>query len=227
MPSPRKKRKELGVGVPTNDDSNSDSDDDEEKGEPSSPSCTVATNAAANSTKLKCLNCFRAARKDCTGKLCIRCCTDGNCLVHQEQRARARWKEAVMEGTTDIQVRAKNKRSRTIPKGRFRERAFRYMNDTVVLWDLRSVLEPTQHSQAVLPLSQAQATTNPTPSSSVSSAAFAQYQNDLKVKEEILRRSRKNNQSSLDSKTKLRRNYRTTKKRFRSVMENLYQDSLN
>ena len=147
-----------------------------------------------------------------------------------------------MEGTTEIQVRAKHKRSRAIAKGRFREQAFRYMNDTVVLWDVRTVLEPSlpqqqQSSVGIFPAPEkgttttmaaaAVTTTNPTPSTSVSYAVMAQYQNDLKVKDEILRRSRKNNQSSSEVKTKLRRNYRGTRKRFRSVMETLYQESLD
>lgn len=140
-----------------------------------------------------------------------------------------------MEGTTDIQVRAKHKRSRAIPKGRFRERAFRYMNDTVVLWNLRTVLDPSlpQQSQVAQEDRTTPSTTatkennNQAPSASVSSVAFAQYQNDLKVKEEILRRSRKNNQSSSVSKTKLHRNYRVANKRFRSVMENFYRQSLS
>ena len=55
MPPPRKKQKELDGNVPMN------TDIDEE--EPSSPSCTVVSNAASASMKLKCLKCFRAARK--------------------------------------------------------------------------------------------------------------------------------------------------------------------
>jgi hypothetical protein len=188
---------------------------------------------------------------DCTGGLCIRCCTDKNCAVHEEQRAKARWKEAVIEGTTEIQLRARHKRARAIPKGRFKERAFRYMNDTVVLWDLRTVLEPSlpeqqqrRHQQSSAPVVVPPRDGEPrekTPTTttaatatnfaSVSATAMAQYQNDLKTREEILRRSRKNNHSSSkvgDTKTKVvRRNYRGTKKRFQSVMEDLYQQSLD
>jgi hypothetical protein len=67
--------------------------------------------------------------------------------------------------------------------------------------------------------------------SSVSATVMAQYQNDLKTREEILRRSRKNNHSSSKvggTKTKVvRRNYRGTKKRFRGVMEDLFERSLD
>ena len=145
-----------------------------------------------------------------------------------------------MEGTTEIQRKAKHKRARAIPKGRFKEKAFKYMNDTVVLWDLKTVLDPSLPQQQVSSSvdhsptkdnkrgsTTVALTSNSASTASVSAAVMAQYQHDLKVKEEILRRSRKNNQSSLEVKTKLRRNYRGTRKRFRSVMERLYQKSLD
>jgi hypothetical protein len=177
--------------------------------------------------------------QDCTGGLCIRCCTDENCLVHQEQKARARWKEAVVAGTTEIQTRAKRKRARSIPPGRFREKAFRYMNDTIVLWDLRTVLSPPppQAKQQHHPGQQSQqspskpmdrdAGEQPLTSTTVPASALAEYQEDLKTREDILRRSRKNNESGESTKTGFRRNYRGTKKRFRSVVEALYEKSLD
>lgn len=175
---------------------------------------------------------------DCTGNLCIRCCADENCVAHRELRAKARWKEEVMEGTTEIQRKAKHKRSRAIPKGRFKEKAFKYMNDTVVLWDLRTVLDPSLQQQHPSSMDRAKdkrgstttttvTNSNSTFAASVSSADIVQHQNDLKIKDEILRRSRKNNQSSLAVKTKLRRNYQGTRKRLRNVMETLYQKSLD
>jgi len=48
-----------------------------------------------------------------------------------------------MNGTSDIQILAKTKRLRAIPPKRFKEKEFKYMNDTVLLWDLRSVLQPS------------------------------------------------------------------------------------
>jgi len=103
-------------------------------------------NSGMASEKLKCLgmNCSRWARKDCTGSFCIRCCQDyETCFVHKEQRAKTQWKESVMNGTSDIQILAKTKRLRAIPPKRFKEKEFKYMNDTVLLWDLRSVLQPS------------------------------------------------------------------------------------
>mmetsp|Transcript_16451 Transcript_16451/g.35821 ORF Transcript_16451/g.35821 Transcript_16451/m.35821 type:complete len:274 (+) Transcript_16451:111-932(+) len=273
MPSSRK-RKELVVAADdlrkNEDYSNSedidyDDDDDDDKNEVVVPtSLTAVANGNATTTKLKCLKCYRAARKDCTGSLCIRCCTDETCAVHKEQRAKAEWKKAVVLGTTEFQRAAKTKRARKIPKGRFKEEEFQYMNDTVVLWDLRSVLEPSprrwqqqcQHQQALPLPSSTQAprvetgtptrlassdgvtpaiaiatTTTPTPL--VSASANAEYQNDVKVRDEILRRSRKNNSSRavatlpVEGATRVRRNKNGTKKGFRGLMEDLYQRSLD
>eukprot|EP00536_Pseudo-nitzschia_multiseries_P014545 jgi/Psemu1/262248/estExt_Genewise1Plus.C_7210022 len=135
----------------------------------------------------KCLKCPRIARKDCIGLLCIRCCTDKTCVAHEEQRAKARWKEDVTSGTTEIQQAAKAKRALKLIRGRFRESEFQYINDTVVLWDLRT--------------------------------------NDLKIKEDILRRCRKNSSYFARKPVNARRDYSRTKKRFRRVMEDLYQRS--
>ena len=216
---------------------------------------------------------------DCTGSLCIRCCTDETCAVHEEQRVKARWKEAVTNGTTKIQLTAKAKRARRIPKGRFKEKEFNYMNDTVVLWDLRTVLEPPPpHKQAAIvvavaalatteqrsssygtPSSQLSASpsggggggcapakkntaanvptsstnTNTNINTTISASDIAKYNNDLKIKEEILRRSRKNNSQQHDDEKRrrsvvvdVRRDYRRNTKRFRSVVEDMYQKSL-
>ena len=41
-----------------------------------------------------------------------------------------------MAGTTPLQLLVKEKRSKSIPVGRFKEQDFSYLGDTVVLWDL-------------------------------------------------------------------------------------------
>jgi len=224
------------------DDDNSESIGNEE--EEASICTKINTENNKTTIKLKCQNCHRLARNDCTGKLCIRCCQDTNCKVHQELKAKQQWKEDVMNGTTDIQLQAKQKRRKAIPKGRFKEKAFRYMNDTVVIWDLQTTLNPTlaissQNSlpKQSLPSQLSSPATNhhhhPTTTSSsstTSSTLLKQYQNDLKIKEEILRRSRKNNQTTAYSQNphqqnyrRYKRNYRYTSKRFRSIVQDLYQ----
>jgi hypothetical protein len=43
-----------------------------------------------------------------------------------------------MAGNTDVQLSARDRRGRLIPRGLFRETNFVYMGDTVVIWDLQS-----------------------------------------------------------------------------------------
>eukprot|EP00532_Pseudo-nitzschia_australis_P009913 CAMPEP_0168242560 /NCGR_PEP_ID=MMETSP0140_2-20121125/23516_1 /TAXON_ID=44445 /ORGANISM="Pseudo-nitzschia australis, Strain 10249 10 AB" /LENGTH=268 /DNA_ID=CAMNT_0008177731 /DNA_START=38 /DNA_END=845 /DNA_ORIENTATION=+ len=268
MPSSRK-RKELVVAADdlrkNEDYSNSedidyDDDDDDDKNEVVVPtSLTAVANGNATTTKLKCLKCYRAARKDCTGSLCIRCCTDETCAVHKEQRAKAEWKKAVVLGTTEFQRAAKTKRARKIPKGRFKEeelhgRLVGFAKRPGTLATAVAAAMPTPASVAVAvvhagtkgetgtptrlassdgvtPAIAIATTTTPTPL--VSASANAEYQNDVKVRDEILRRSRKNNSSRavatlpVEGATRVRRNKNGTKKGFRGLMEDLYQRSLD
>ena len=45
-----------------------------------------------------------------------------------------------MSGTTWIQELVKDKRSKLLPKRRFREPGFTYLGDTVVVWNVRDYL---------------------------------------------------------------------------------------
>ena len=140
-----------------------------------------------------------------------------------------------MNGTTDIQQKAKYKKLRAIPKGRFKEIEFKYMNDTVVLFDLRTLLEPSLPSQSQKE-SQKESTTSieqnngsslASPSllpsvdgASVSASAsdIAKYNNDIKIKEEILRKSRKNAYVYDE-----RGGVRSNRKNIRNIIDNLYR----
>jgi hypothetical protein len=73
---------------------------------------------------------------DCTYNLCIKCCTDDGCVVHTEQRSKNLFKQRIMDGTTDLQRTAEEKKSRVILKGRFKEPNFRYLGDTCVVWNI-------------------------------------------------------------------------------------------
>jgi hypothetical protein len=159
-----------------------------------------------------------------------------------------------MNGTTDIQQKAKYKKFRAIPKGRFKEIEFKYMNDTVVLFDLRTLLEPS------LPSSQSQSQKESTTSieqqnngpsltspsllpsvdgassgagnntasssttvtnfacASASASDIAKYNNDIKIKDEILRKSRKNAYIYDE-----RGGVRSNRKNIRNIIDNLYQ----
>ena len=152
-----------------------------------------------------------------------------DCTVHQDQRAKARWKAQVLAGTTAIQQAAKLKRSRKLPKRRYGEHAFVYMNDTVVLWDLRTVLAPalpvvasssssSGPAGAVAGAGALPGTAVASSSSSPSTADLAHYQNAVKLRDAILRKAGKN-----VYKRGLRSN---RKKQIRTVMETLYHQSL-
>jgi hypothetical protein len=92
----------------------------------------------------------------CTRNLCIKCCSDDDCLVHQEQRQKVGWKHQVMTGTTPLQQRAQWKRSQVIKinnsnhkkqKSFLKEPNFKYIGDTVVVWDIRQYLQQEQQQQ--------------------------------------------------------------------------------
>ena len=156
-----------------------------------------------------------------------------DCTVHQDQRAKAQWKAQVLAGTTAIQQAAKLKRSRKLPKRRYGEHAFVYMNDTVVLWDLRTVLAPALPVVASSSSSSSSGTAGATgaagalPGTAVASssssshsttASLAQYQNAVKLRDAILRKAGKN-----VYKRGLRSN---RKKQIRTVIDTLYHQSL-
>lgn len=135
----------------------------------SSSSSTTPTDAPATSTTaLKCSQCGKKGKKGCTQSLCLKCCLDDTCQVHKEQRQQALFKEQVMAGTTPIQLQAKEMRtvmridnsnvgksrstSRSSGRDRFffRESAFQYLGDTVVIWKLSDYLEKPKWKEEAL-----------------------------------------------------------------------------
>ena len=76
----------------------------------------------------------------CTQSACLACCDDSACSVHIEAREQAKWKDQVRAGTTPLQLQAKDKRSKKIPPGRFKESKIGYLGDTVVVWDLHQYM---------------------------------------------------------------------------------------
>jgi hypothetical protein len=56
----------------------------------------------------------------------------------------------VLVGTTPLQRRAQDMRSKAIPSGRFKESGFSYLGDSVVLWDLQQYMaNPAWRDEAV------------------------------------------------------------------------------
>ena len=148
--------------------------------------------------------------------MCAKCCTDSKCEIHELQRQKAIWKEQVLQGTTDVQLAAAEKRRLKLPKGRFKEPSFRYLGDTVIIWDIRQCLFPEQHRQNSGTSSSLAVDNNRTEKKGKSSMSSA-------VVEDILSRARKRNRFTAMGSSKVIRNNR---KRFRRVIEDLYRQSL-
>lgn len=89
---------------------------------------------------MTCLPSLSILQIGCTQSACLACCEDTTCVTHNEVREHAHWKEQVLAGTTPQQLIAKEKRSKAIPPGRFKEQDFSYLGDSVVLWDLDQFL---------------------------------------------------------------------------------------
>ena len=156
---------------------------------------------ANTSAPAKCTKCgTRQARKGCTKSACLACCTDEDCEAHRESREQAQWREKLLAGKTDIQLRAKAKRSKVINKGQFREKEFGYIGDTVIIWNIHEYMaNPKWKDDALRKANRRNAR--------VSGKANNSPKN--KKKKTITKR-RSNNPGG----------------RFRRVMEDLYQSSL-
>lgn len=86
----------------------------------------------------KCRKCGRRpATKGCYEKLCLGCCDSDKCERHQKTKDQARLKEQILAGTTDVQLMAKAIRGKRLQPGRFREPGFKYVGDSVVIWNIR------------------------------------------------------------------------------------------
>ena len=77
---------------------------------------------------------------DCTDSSCLLCCRDDRCVVHKEIRAKAQWKQDVLNRCTPIHRMAKSKKSQQIRDGAFREKGFVYMGQTIQIWNIREYM---------------------------------------------------------------------------------------
>lgn len=67
---------------------------------------------------------------ECSQQACAQCCTDDQCEGHQQFRLR----ESIINGTHPIQITAKQQRALAVQSNTFREKAFKYMGETVLIW---------------------------------------------------------------------------------------------
>jgi len=162
----------------------------------------------------KCNQCGKVARKGCIQNLCVKCCTDDKCDVHKEQREKAAWKEQVMNGTTDVQKEAQWKRSRMIPRhprrSLFRETNFKYLGDTVIVWDLRLCMNDPKYRDEILRKAHKRKARD----------------DDLNTKTTTTTKKKSTNTKQDQQQRKRQLPLRNNRKRFRTVYEDLYQQSL-
>mmetsp|Transcript_3568 Transcript_3568/g.6749 ORF Transcript_3568/g.6749 Transcript_3568/m.6749 type:complete len:164 (+) Transcript_3568:162-653(+) len=158
------------------------------------------SNAQSNGLKddarvtLKCSKCSKIGRKTCSQQACIKCCTDDQCEGHREQREKDKEKLLIIEGRHPLQLYVKRLRASAVKPGLFRETAFRYHGETLLIWDLQTFMK------------------NP------------------KWRDDAVRKSRRYvetqlyNQSHKTSNSRRRRESRS--RRFKNIMDYLYQQSL-
>lgn len=92
-----------------------------------------------NSTRKvqQCSKCNRLARKKCSQQACAQCCNDTQCEAHQQFRLR----ESIINGTHPVQIRAKKQRSLAVQSNTFREKGFKYMGETVLIWSFDTYMD--------------------------------------------------------------------------------------
>jgi hypothetical protein len=140
---------------------------------------SIATLSVTVSFDAFCQSLFLA----CIQSACLSCCSDLQCEGHREARENAQWKEAVLNGTTEIHIKAKVKRASAVLPGSFREPGFLYLHQTITLWDRNKFMK------------------------------------NKKWKEDAIRRSEKRRARNVSTSNPVVGNSR---KRFRTVMEDLY-----
>ena len=72
----------------------------------------------------------------CLRYACFKCCDDMTCKSHQERRK----KERIYDGTAPANMQAARKRSLAIRTGTFRESAFRYLGETLLVWNFNDFM---------------------------------------------------------------------------------------
>lgn len=79
----------------------------------------------------------------CSQLACIKCCTDiDGCEGHRALREEKRRQDEILAGTSAVNVRAAKQRKMAVTPGAFPgEPAFRYLQESLVVWDCRQYLD--------------------------------------------------------------------------------------
>ena len=76
----------------------------------------------------------------CTQQSCLHCCTSTECESHADSRAKQQYHANLLQGNTEIALRAKQVRSLTLLPGAFHESGFVSLKQTIKIWDLQEFL---------------------------------------------------------------------------------------
>lgn len=164
----------------------------------------------------RCAKCQkRVATKGCVLASCLQCCDAGEkCEKHLQIKEKNQWKEQVIAGTTYIQVQAREKRRMMLHKQKrttlLREPLFQYAGDTVVIWSIYAYNKNNDWRDDAIRRSNRRKARE---QDSALCAPAGTENNNLNRVEPKMKRL----------KTTPVRN---SKKRFRRIMEKLYQESL-
>jgi hypothetical protein len=110
----------------------------------------------------------------------------------------------IIQGQHPLQIKAKNQIASTIKPGLYHEPAFRYLGETLLIWDIRQYVQNPKWRDEAIRKSRRY----------VESQLYAQvYPPDLKLKRKQLNFG---TEASLESR----------RKRFKRVMNHLYKQSL-
>lgn len=125
---------------------------------------------------------------------CLNCCSDVNCPAHLEGRQQRKQRTALLEGTSEISILAAQKRELAVQPGVYKEASFRFMGETLTIWNLTEFFANT------------------------------------KWRDDALRKSKQRNSRSntpgANNVLSKKKNKGSSRKRFKTVMEDLLEKSL-
>jgi quinol monooxygenase YgiN len=169
----------------------------------------------ASSENKKCGKCQkRVASKGCVMFCCLPCCDDETCEKHLQVKEKQRWKEQILAGTTEIQKQAREKRQLLLHKKRFREPGFKYVGDTVVIWNINEYAQNAKWRDDAIRRSNRRKAReqDSAPSPTVNG-------NNKKTSQEHAQQQQSTRSTTIKP-------VRSSRKRFRRLFEQLYQESL-
>ena len=168
---------------------------------------------------------------DCIHQACVKCCTDPNCEPHKEARSNLKKQASILDGTDWISRTAAAKRASKVTPGTFYDTNIEYLGETVVIWDIKEYFNNVKWREDAIRRSRKREFVDL--SSSVVEHGNRRRKKQVK-KEEGSDREDGEGESATTAKEKSDAATITNKKatpmsrrkRFKSICEELYQQSL-